>query len=80
MTLSQKIGKAIHKIRKEKGLSQESLIYDVIGKDKMSVRYLVDVKNGIRNISIEKLQIIATGLGMKMSELTRIAEGIKDEK
>jgi len=46
----------------------------------MSVRYLVDVESGTRNISIEKLQIIATGLGMKMSELTRIAEGIKDEE
>lgn len=79
MTLNQKVGKAIVKIRKERGISQEQFVYSIIGRDNISIRYLSDVENGIRNISLNVLQTIADGFGMKLSELAKIAEEIEDE-
>lgn len=80
MTISQKIGKAIRAIRKERKISQEVLVNNLIGRDKITLRYLVDIERGKRNISLSILQVIADGLEMKMSELTKIAEDIEDDE
>ena len=73
MSIQEKLGKAIVLLRKEKGLSQESFAYDA-GIDR---RYMSDIENGKRNISLDILERISQKLGLKISELFAIAEGIK---
>ena len=73
MSIQKKLGKAIVLLRKEKGLSQESFAYDA-GIDR---RYMSDIENGKRNISLDILERISQKLGLKISELFAIAEGIK---
>lgn len=77
MTLSEKFGHAIVKARKEKGVSQEDL-YLKIGRENISRRYLSDVENGKRQVSIGVLEKVANGLDMKLSELAKIAETIEE--
>lgn len=73
MSIQEKLGKTIVLLRKEKGLSQESFAYDA-GIDR---RYMSDIENGKRNISLDILERISQKLGLKISELFAIAEGIK---
>lgn len=73
MSIQEKLGKAIVLLRKEKGLSQESFAYDA-GIDR---RYMSDIENGKRNISLDIIERISQKLGLKISELFAIAEGIK---
>lgn len=73
MSIQEKLGKAIVLLRKEKGLSQESFAYDA-GIDR---RYMSDIENGKRNISLDILERISQKLGLKISELFTVVEGIK---
>jgi len=77
MNINERLGKAIVKIRKERGLTQEDL-YVKIGRENMSWRYLSDIENGLRKASLTKLEKVAIGLEMKFSELVRYAEDIED--
>lgn len=72
MTIQEKLGKAIVQLRKEKGLSQEAFAYDA-GIDR---RYMSDIENGKRNISLDIIERISQKLGLKISELFAVAEGI----
>lgn len=72
MTIQEKLGKAIVQLRKEKGLSQEAFAYDA-GIDR---RYMSDIENGKRNISLDIIEHISQKLGLKISELFAVAEGI----
>jgi len=65
MTIEQKFGSTILRLRKEKKLSQEQFS---VGAG-ISTRYLSDIENGRRHISIDIIEKIALQLGMKMSEL-----------
>ena len=75
MSIQEKLGKAIVLLRKEKGLSQESFAYDA-GIDR---RYMSDIENGKRNISLDIIERISQKLGLKISELFAIAERIERE-
>lgn len=72
-TLQVKLGKAIVQLRKEKGLSQEAFAFDV-GIDR---RYMSDIENGKRNISLDILERISQKLGLKISELFAVVEGME---
>ena len=73
MTIQEKLGKAIVNLRKERGLSQEIFAYDA-GIDR---RYMSDIENGKRNISLDIIERISQKLGLKFSELFAIAERIE---
>lgn len=65
MSLQENLGKAIVRLRREKGFSQEAFANEA-GIDR---RYMSDIENGKRNISIDILERICNKLDMKMSEL-----------
>ncbi|MBR3897386.1 MAG: helix-turn-helix transcriptional regulator [Bacteroidaceae bacterium] len=71
-TIQEKLGKAIIQLRKDKKLSQEAFAYDA-GIDR---RYMSDIENGKRNISLDIIERISQKLGLKISELFAVAEGI----
>ena len=73
LTIQEKLGKAIVQLCKEQNLSQEIFAYDA-GIDR---RYMSDIENGKRNISIDILERISQKLGLEISELFAIAEGIE---
>ena len=70
MVAQQQIGKAIIAIRKEKGLSQESLAFEA-GVDR---RYMSDLENGKRNVSLEVLNRIADYFEIPLSHFIAMAE------
>ena len=76
MTIQEKIGRAIIRIRKHLGLSQEQFAYDA----DVDRRYLSDVENGKRNISISVIERISNSLGIKPSTLLYEAEQEEKEQ
>ena len=68
----QKIGKTIIQLRKQKSLSQEAFANEA-GIER---RYMSDIENGKRNISIEMLERICSKLDLKLSELFVIVESM----
>lgn len=73
MTIQIKLGRAIVLLRRERNISQENLAFDA-GIDR---KYMSDIENGKRNVSIEVIQRITNSLNMKISELFVIAENIE---
>lgn len=73
MTIQIKLGKAIVLLRKKNNISQENLAFDA-GIDR---KYMSDIENGKRNVSIEVIQRITNSLDIKISELFVIAENIE---
>ncbi len=73
MIIQEKLGKAIVNLRKERGLSQDIFAYES-GIDR---RYMSDIENGKRNISLDIIERISQKLGLKISELFAIAEGME---
>ena len=65
MTIQQKVGTTIKELRKAKGMSQETFAYES-GIDR---RYMSDIENGKRNISIDILERIVDKLGIRLSDL-----------
>lgn len=65
MSIEQKFGETIVRLRKERKLSQEQF---AVGAG-VSTRYMSDVENGIRNISLDIIEKIAKQLNMTISEL-----------
>ena len=65
MSLQEDLGKTIIRLRKEKGYSQEAFANEA-GIDR---RYMSDIENGKRNISIDILDRVCNKLGIKISEL-----------
>lgn len=65
MSLQQNIGVALRALRAQKGVSQERLALETgIGR-----RYMSDIENGRRNVSLEIIEKIATYFEMSASEL-----------
>ena len=65
MSLQQNIGVALRALRAQKGVSQEKLALETgIGR-----RYMSDIENGRRNVSLEIIEKIASYFGMSASEL-----------
>ena len=65
MSLQEKLGRTIVCLRREKGYSQEAFANEA-GIDR---RYMSDIENGKRNISIDILDRVCNKLGIKISEL-----------
>lgn len=73
MSLQQNIGIALKALRAEKGISQEKLALETgIGR-----RYMSDIENGRRNISLEIIEKIAAFFEMSASELVQKIEQVK---
>ena len=73
MTLQEKVGKTIIQLRKEQGFSQETFAFEA-GIDR---RYMSDIENGKRNISLDILERVCQKLNLKISELFVVAEGME---
>ena len=63
--IKEKLGKKIRELRIQKKLSQEKFSLQI----DMDRTYLASVENGKRNISINNLFKIATGLNITLEEL-----------
>ena len=63
--IKQLIGARVRALRKERQLSQEALA----GKAGLHTTYVGAVERGERNVSIETLEKIADGLGVKISDI-----------
>jgi len=64
MDIKGKVGHRIKELRKKLGYSQERLANEA----EVDRTYVTDVENGRRNISIELLEKICTGLGVSVKE------------
>lgn len=64
MSLQVDLGRTISRLRKEKGYSQEAFANEA-GIDR---RYMSDIENGKRNISIDILERVCNKLGIRISE------------
>ena len=64
MSLQEKLGRTIVCLRREKGYSQEAFANEA-GIDR---RYMSDIENGKRNISIDILDRVCNKLGIRISE------------
>lgn len=65
MTIEEKFGKTVARLRKEQGFSQEKFALEA----GVSTRYMTDVENGKRHVSIDIIEKIAKQLGMTISQL-----------
>ena len=74
MTIQEKVGKTIIKLRKERSMSQENFAYES-GIDR---RYMSDIENGKRNISLDILERVADKLEIKLSEFFLEVEKIRE--
>ena len=64
MDYQERIGKTIIRLRASKGISQERMAFDA----SIDRRYLSDVENGKRNISLDVLLRVARFFGMPLSD------------
>ena len=70
MSLQKNLGITLKKLRIQKGVSQEKVALEAgIGR-----RYMSDIENGRRNVSLEIIDKIAMFFEMKASELIKITE------
>lgn len=70
MDIKLKIGQRIKKLRKDIGLSQESLAY----KAEVDRTYVTDVENGRRNVSVEILERLINALDVSFTEFFNAKE------
>lgn len=74
MTIEEKFGTTVARLRKEQGFSQEKFALEA----GVSTRYMTDIERGKRHVSIDIIEKIANQLGKTLSEL--FAEVEKSEK
>ena len=65
MDIQHKIGDRIHKLRHERGLSQEKFA----NLCELDRTYIASIEQGNRNVSIVNLEKIARAFGLTLSEL-----------
>ena len=70
MSLQKNLGITLKALRAEKGVSQEKLALNT-GIDR---RYMSDIENGRRNVSLEIIEKLAAFFGMKVSEFIQRIE------
>lgn len=73
MSIQKDLGIAIQQLRRQRGLSQERLALDA----NVDRRYMSDIENGKRNISLDIMERIAKQLGIVVSELLLRAENVE---
>ncbi len=70
MTTAEKLGRVIVELRKAKGVSQETMANEAqIGR-----KYMSDIENGKRNLSLDLLERIAHYFNLSLSELFKKIE------
>ncbi len=74
MNTQEKLGKAIQKLRANDNISQEKLALSA-GIDR---RYMSDIENGKRNISLDILERLAKGLSMSVGKLFELADTLSN--
>ena len=62
--IKELVGKRIRQLRKNKGLSQETLGYEC----ELDRTYIASMENGNRNVSLINIERIATALGHSLAE------------
>lgn len=67
-------GRRVRQLRKEKGVSQEAFAHQI----QIDRSYFGSIERGERNVSLENICLIATGLGVPPAELLRF-ETVQDE-
>ena len=73
MSLQKNIGIALRALRAQKGISQEKLALETgIGR-----RYMSDIENGRRNVSLEIIEKIANYFELSASELIQKIEQVE---
>ena len=72
MSLQKNLGITLKALRAEKGISQEKLALST-GIDR---RYMSDIENGRRNVSLEIIEKLAAFFEMNISELFQKIEQI----
>jgi transcriptional regulator with XRE-family HTH domain len=65
MRLTRVLGMNVRKFRKERGLSQEALAYEV----KLAVTYVGQIERGLRNPTLDVVERFAKALGVKPLDL-----------
>jgi transcriptional regulator with XRE-family HTH domain len=68
------LGQAIERSRKKAGLSQE----DLCARTGLHPTHISGLERGVRNPTYQTLLQVAEGLGMKLSDLTALADEIYD--
>jgi transcriptional regulator with XRE-family HTH domain len=74
-SLREKLGRAIRRLRREAGYSQEGFA-DAVGVHRT---YMGAVERGEVNISLDNIERIALALGLTAGELLAAAEPMSDE-
>ena len=73
MSLQQNIGETLRALRAQKGVSQEKLALETgIGR-----RYMSDIENGRRNVSLEIIERIANYFELSASDLIKKIEQVE---
>lgn len=72
MTLQEKLGKAVAQLRKERNISQEQFAFD----SGIARKYMSEIENGKRNISLDVIERLAQAFRMRPSELFEYVEEI----
>lgn len=65
MNIKEKLWGRIRDIRKKKDISQEKLWYS----SKLHRTYISDIERGIKNVSVENIEKIATSLWVEIKDL-----------
>lgn len=65
MSILEKFGKRLVELRTQRGISQEKFALE-IGIDRT---YYSSIENGKHSVSLEKIYLIANGLGITLEEL-----------
>lgn len=74
MTTAERVGKAIIQLRKNKGVSQETMSLEA----GIARRYMSDLENGKSNPGLDVLERAANYLGVRLSELIALAESFNE--
>lgn len=64
MNIHEKFGLAVATLRKERGYSQERFALEA----NIARKYMSDIENGKRNVSLDVIKRIADKLGISLSE------------
>ncbi len=65
MTIKEKLGKRIKELRQARNLSQEKFALQI----DMDRTYLASIESGKRNVSLENISKIASGLEISLEDL-----------
>ena len=72
MNIHEKFGLAVATLRKERGYSQERFAFEA----NIARKYMSDIENGKRNVSLDVIKRIADKLEIRVSELFQEVEKV----